>query len=297
MVKRSKSSDEAQTASPDAAAKLVDYFAAQLAASRTSRAVDAAQEIMFDAWECDEQRRRVSLARKAIEISPDCADAYVLLAEETAKSPEEAAGLYAQGVAAGERALGPAAFVEDVGMFWGLLETRPYMRARFGLALALWDAGRADEAMGHGEAMLRLNPGDNQGVRYMVLNWLQLLGRDAEADVFLRRYKGDGGAEWTWSAALAAFRRHGDRAAARKALAKAAEANAHVADLLVGRKKPPKTWSPYVTMGGKDEAAAYVEAAAPAWKMTPGALEWVSASLDSAPGPAKRRRPAPRGAV
>ncbi|HEY1561645.1 MAG TPA: hypothetical protein VGF71_12255 [Caulobacteraceae bacterium] len=109
MVKRSKSSDEAQTAPPDAAAKLVDYFAAQLAASRTSKAVDAAQEIMFDAFDCEDSSRRVSLARKAIEISPDCADAYVLLAEETAKSPEEAAGLYALGVAAGERALGPAA--------------------------------------------------------------------------------------------------------------------------------------------------------------------------------------------
>jgi hypothetical protein len=30
-------------------------------------------------------------------------------------------------VAAGERSLGPKAFEEDAGHFWGILETRPYM--------------------------------------------------------------------------------------------------------------------------------------------------------------------------
>ncbi|MBV9511885.1 MAG: hypothetical protein JO303_16555 [Caulobacteraceae bacterium] len=279
--------------SPEAAAQLMQYFAAQLAASRVGEAVDAAQEIMFEAWECADPRKRVSMARKALKTSPDCADAYVLLAEETAGTPEQAADLYAQGVLAGERALGPAAFDEDVGMFWGLLETRPYMRARLGLALALWSAGRADEAVGHGEALLLLNPNDNQGVRYLLLNWLQQLGRDAEADVLLRRYKDDGGAEWAWPAALAAFRRHGDRAASRKALAKATEANGHVAAFLVGRKKPPKTLPAYITMGGADEAAAYADAGAAAWKMTPGALDWVSASIDPTPPskPPRRRRP------
>lgn len=295
MSKRSKTPGAAAPASPDATAQLVQYFAAQLAASRTSEAVDQAQEIMFDAWECDDPRRRVSLARKALKVSADCADAYVLLAGETTQTSEEAAALYLEGVAAGERALGPAAFEEDVGMFWGLLETRPYMRARQGLALALWDIGRGEEAIGHGEAMLRLNPDDNQGIRYLVLNWLQQLGKDAEADLLLRRYKNDGGTEWAWPAALAAFRRHGDRAASRKALARAAEANAHVAAFLVGRKKPPRGRPAYVTVGGADEAAAYVEDASAAWKMTPGALEWVAAILNPPAAPVRRRAGRPGG--
>ncbi len=72
--------------------------------------------------------RRVDLARQALTISPDCADAYLLLAEEAASSLEEARELLERGVAAGERALGPEPFEEDVGYFWGILETRPYMR-------------------------------------------------------------------------------------------------------------------------------------------------------------------------
>jgi hypothetical protein len=65
----------------------------------------------------------------ALGISPLCADAYVLLAEE-AQSIEEARDLYAKGVEAGELALGPQGFEEYAGHFWDFLETRPYMRAR-----------------------------------------------------------------------------------------------------------------------------------------------------------------------
>jgi hypothetical protein len=79
------------------------------------------------------------LAQKALELSPLCADAYVLLAQETARNLDEAIDLYRQGVEAGKKALGKSAFRDDVGHFWGLLETRPYMRARHGLAQALWD--------------------------------------------------------------------------------------------------------------------------------------------------------------
>ncbi|MDP2168388.1 MAG: hypothetical protein Q8J64_08670 [Thermodesulfovibrionales bacterium] len=54
----------------------------------------------------------------------------MLLAQETSKSLDEEIDLYRQGVEAGEMALGKKAFKEGVGHFWGILETRPYMRAR-----------------------------------------------------------------------------------------------------------------------------------------------------------------------
>jgi hypothetical protein len=139
---------------------------------RAATPPERAQEVMYDAWDAPSPRERVRLARKALAVSGDCADAYVLLAEETARSPEEAADLYARGVAAGERALGPAAFGEDAGHFWGLVETRPYMRARLGLAQARWALGTRPEAVADAWDLLRLNPGDNQGVRYLLLRWL-----------------------------------------------------------------------------------------------------------------------------
>ena len=74
-------------------------------------------------------------------------DAHVLLAEEVAKTLVEARRHYEAGVAAGERALGAQAFERDAGHFWGLLETRPYMRARAGLAECLWAAGERAAAI------------------------------------------------------------------------------------------------------------------------------------------------------
>src|SRR5262249_20822749 len=129
------------------------------------RALFDAQELMYEAFEAQGASRAV-LAREALAISPDCADAYLLLAEETTSTLEESRELLEHGVAAGERALGPEPFEQDVGYFWGLLETRPYMRARAALARTLWALGRREEAVVHQRELLRLNPNDNLGVRY-----------------------------------------------------------------------------------------------------------------------------------
>ena len=93
-------------------------------------------------WETASRERRLALAGKAIGISPDCADAYVLLAEETAVL-DEALDLYRLGVEAGERALGKDAFETDAGNFWLILETRPYIFAH----AADPDAWRAADPM------------------------------------------------------------------------------------------------------------------------------------------------------
>ncbi|MEW5995961.1 MAG: hypothetical protein AB1744_16415, partial [Candidatus Zixiibacteriota bacterium] len=146
--------------------------------SHSQTPVDQAQDIMYQAWDAAEPKRRVKLACKALEISEDCADAYVLLAEETATSLPEAIDLYRKGVEAGERAIGREMFEEGIGHFWGILKTRPYMRARCGLAQCLWGTGQQMEAIEHYQEMLRLNPNDNQGIRYLLAACLLELDRD-----------------------------------------------------------------------------------------------------------------------
>lgn len=48
-------------------------------------ALEEAQALMYEAWDATGPRR-VALARQALGLSPDCADVFVLLAEETARS-------------------------------------------------------------------------------------------------------------------------------------------------------------------------------------------------------------------
>src|SRR4051812_14655156 len=52
-----------------------------------------AQALMYRAFEEQEEQRRVQLARDALALSPDCADAYVLLAEH-ATGRKDALHLY-----------------------------------------------------------------------------------------------------------------------------------------------------------------------------------------------------------
>jgi tetratricopeptide (TPR) repeat protein len=264
------------------AAEANDYLQQQLASGGipTAAAVnplDRAQELMYDAWEAT-GARRVKLARQALEISPDCADAYVLLAEE-ARSLPEAKQLFEQGVRAGERALGPQMFEEDVGHFWGMIETRPYMRARAGLASCLWQLGERQVAIDHYVDMLRLNPGDNQGIRYVLANCLLRQGDDAALTKLLAAFKDDAMAEWQYTRALLAFRREGAGKKADAALKRALKQNMFVPAYLLGKKRLPRQLPGYIGFGDENEAVSYVAEALDVWRRTPGAIMWLSSNL------------------
>jgi tetratricopeptide (TPR) repeat protein len=248
-------------------------------------AVYEAQDIMYDAWDADSKARRVALAKKALKVSPLCADAYVLLAQEVARHLDEEIELYQKGVEAGEKALGAAAFRDDVGHFWGLLETRPYMRARCGLAVALWQKGQQEAAIAHVQDMLRLNPNDNQGMRYILLAWLLARGRRDDVASLMRRYKGDSAPQWRYTEALLEFRRVGDADTSRKRLAAAMRGNPHVPAYLLG-KTLRRSAPAYVTVGGEDEAEEFAREYLASWGDTPGALEWLAVQIGPR-GPAR----------
>jgi tetratricopeptide (TPR) repeat protein len=233
-----------------------------------------AQHLMYEAFDA-RGARRAALARQALAISSDCADAYLLLAEETASSMAEALELLEQGVAAGERALGPEPFDEDVGHFWGILETRPYMRARAALAETLWALDRRKEAVEHQRDLLRLNPNDNQGLRDRQAEWLLWLERYEELDALFAAYEEDAAATLVYTKALAAFRREGASSEAGKLLDDAREANPHVVAYLTGRKVLPKRLPDYVGFGDESEAVDYAAGAAGLWASVSGALTWL----------------------
>jgi len=248
-----------------------------------STPLEKAQELIYEAFETGSHRKRVQLAKKALKVSSDCADAYVLLAEETAKDPEEAKELYEKGVQAGESALGEEVFEEDAGHFWGILETRPYMRARQGLALASWELGERSEAIAHYQQMLHLNPNDNQGVRYLLANALLEEGLDDDLGELLESYEDDAGAGWVYARALWRFRTEGDGEEARSALEEAISFNPFVPGYLLGRKGMPGALPALVGFGDESEAVVYFAEALPGWLRTPGAIEWLRANAPQRP--------------
>src|SRR5271154_7435447 len=89
--------------------RAMESYLAATPARRRDDAIAKAQDVMYEAWDRTTSRSRIALAHKALTISPLCADAYKLLAEE-AGSVQEARDLYFKGVEAGELALGTEGF-------------------------------------------------------------------------------------------------------------------------------------------------------------------------------------------
>gem|GEM_PF-295585 len=241
-------------------------------------ALEQAQNLCYQAFD-SAGRRQLQLAREALAICPDCTDAYVLLAERTSDL-NKAVDLYAQGVAAGERALGQQRFEEDAGHFWGLTDTRPYMRARLGLAQCLEQLGRIEEAADHYRDMLRLNPGDNQGVRHLYLPLLLELDRDAEAARFMKDAQDEPTANWNYTRSLLAYRLGGDCSSSRMELRKALKANPRAVGYLLADEEPdilPESYS----LGSREEAIICAAELRPAFQKTPGALAWLQSQSES----------------
>jgi tetratricopeptide (TPR) repeat protein len=282
-----ESLDEANAAIERAQADGLFEKGAEAAAGRPLTALEQAQELAYDAMEAT-GRLKVKLARRALALSEDCGDACIILAEATS-SPEEARDWYQRGVDAGARALGPERLAALAGEFWGHLETRPYMRARLGLAQILRELGQEDVALDHYRELLRLNPNDNQGVRYLLLPTLLEQGRDEEADRLIAEYEGDIQAMWPYAKALRTFRVHGDGDRARAALRTAVASNPLVARYLLAPEAIPPYAPPHFALGSTEEGAYVAEGLHAAFDTTLGALAWLRATGGRTAGRRTRR--------
>lgn len=273
---------------PDRAAMLA--YAAARTPAEIEAALSQAQQVIYDAWEAASARPRATLARKALGICPLCADALNILAGD-ATDTEQRVALYTLAMDAGEIGLGPKQFRELSGEFWGWLETRPYMRARHGLALSLLDMGRRAEAIEHLQAMLALNPNDNQGIRY-VLHDALLSAEDIPAlRKLLRAYKDDWSVHWLYTQALLAFRDgKGDTPATRKLVADAVECNPHVPEILAAGRSVRGSRNALIAMGSPEEAIEYLSRVIDVWQRTPGAIDWLVATVGAVRQPAATRR-------
>jgi len=138
-----------------------------------------AQELVYDAWELlgrGDMKGAKKVFREALKADADLADAHNGLAGVAWERGDliEAEKEYRSAYEKARVSLiseEPAAFA-----WWGELETRPYMRARHGLGLVYWKQGRYDEALREFTALLRLNPHDNQGARYLIAPLYQFKG-------------------------------------------------------------------------------------------------------------------------
>ena len=231
------------------------------------------QDLVIDAYEQPISKGK-KLVKQALELDPDNADAYNYLAS-IEKDLEKAIRMYERAINAGEKSLGKKFFKEEKGHFWGILETRPYMRAKAGLADCWCAKKEVDRAIEIYEEILELNPGDNQGIRYLLSTLL--LDKDdlTKFELFIEKNEDEDSAVWNYNNALLNFIKSGQSAVSKKKLLKAYNSNEFVIDYMLGNKKLPNELPQYIGRGDENEAISYVYETWSIWKKTEGALDWL----------------------
>lgn len=221
--------------------------------------------------------------RQMIDDYPEFIDAHhhlALLLSQTGRG-EEAFRIWQDVVAMGLDCL-PKEF--EMGrdlLFWSILENRPFLRAYHSLGLEYLERDEIEKALEIFSNILATNPGDNQGVRALVIDCDFRLNRPRDVLAVCEQYPDDGMEQVVYGRALALYQL-GQRVKAEEALSEAMEFLPLVAQELVkGRHRKPKDLHPgYVTHGGADQAYYYWIEQGPHWKNTPGALEFVRECLN-----------------
>lgn len=235
----------------------------------------AAQELVYDAWEAMSDEKEYELLERAVELDSTNVDAWLGLMDFAHLDDDERIEMLRKLVAMGGKNLGKKIFKNDKGHFWGLLETRPYMRARSQLAFCLMEMKRFEESILEYEAMLELNPNDNQGVRYALMScYLSVGNLEGARRLFVHYDEREFSTVWAWAYVLERFLSD-DLKGAEKALWAAFKQNPHAQNYFQGYQKLPKSMPGSYCPGSREEAIIARDILRPAWKKHPKIQSWL----------------------
>jgi len=254
----------------------------------------------------------------AIKENPDNLDAAIQFAflTDAQGALEVLEGAENTGRAVLKRVLGNDCFDDSgdsVGHFWGILETRPYMRVLQALVRVYFENRKYADSVKTMIEMLRLCPGDNMGQRKWLGSVLIHNGRYADAlffaQVWLADKRGDspprGGTNFTapskdlvdandekdlakygegsllHTAALASFKLFGDCPQSRQFLKMAAQAQPYVLlKVLASVSRPLNLNMDPRSMNGPEEAHDYLWLTQDLW-MEPEVWKWANENPDA----------------
>jgi len=234
---------------------------------------EQAQDLVHEAFSLTPAKAKKNI-EKALSLDPNCIEAYEYLASRE-KKPEKVLEMLEKGIAIGRKMFGGEFLENNKDAFWGIRETRPFMRCLQQKADILVMIGKVSEGAAIMEELLELNEGDNQGVRFPLLSALIILGETEKFKKYDKMFADDKySASILYSRALFAFKTEGNSANARKKIKNAFEKNPFVVQKLIDENFHPTGVRGY-TLGSPEEAELYVMYGLIAWATTDGAVEWM----------------------
>lgn len=197
---------------------------------------EQSDDLLFEAYDEPIKSRAIKLAKQALEINPDNIDAENFITKFETNTIKKL-GKYKETLDKEQEKLEKEDLFnkENIGIFWGLIETRPYMRTKHCYMLTLMELGRYTEAIKQGEELLKLCKNDNQGIRYLIMGLYAVLERFEECEKIYNKYSDD--STFMLFPLAVMYYKKGDYRKCKKVLKEIQENNEYLLDYLIGIKK------------------------------------------------------------
>lgn len=236
--------------------------------------VDAFDEILddHDAGRLTDKAYLAAL-QNIVTTTPDFVDAHAHIASHWHRQgkPKKALDAALLGLSAANRCI-PEGFTGRIE--WGHIENRPYLRALQLAMLSYIRLRRHKDAIELMEIMLARNPGDNQGVRFILGSEAMRGGDHARARAVFESEATSYPPyfyEWALSHII-----KGEWVAAATALRRGFCANSYIAEILGGNPNPaPLAIWHGSSFSDPETASDYIKACGALWYSTPWSFEFV----------------------
>lgn len=192
--------------------------------------------MLFEAYDTPDTAKAINLAKKALKLNPNNIDAENFITGFETNHIKKLQK-YKDTLDKAQAELEKEDFFNKdcIGIFGGILETRPYMRTKQLYMLTLMKLGRYTEAIKQGEELLELCENDNMGIRYLMIGIYTLLERFKECEKLYDKYP-DNSIFMLLPLAIMQYKQ-ANYTKCKNVLKRILESNEYLLDYLIGNKK------------------------------------------------------------
>lgn len=220
--------------------------------------LDDAYEILEEAQYARNEKEAIKLAKKAYETSSECFDA-ILFQCDLEENGIKRMKLLDEGLEYEKNRLIKEKYFakENIGHFYGIFETRPYIRGLVIKAEYLLEEGKLRQASNICKEVLRLNPNDNLGSRYLLMAIFAVLEEEKDMLELYEEYPEEN-LEMLFPL-FALYYKLGNEKKAKEYLSMINECNSNFVKYFNGTIKESKKVTPgYYSLGDSSEVFMYL---------------------------------------
>jgi len=156
----------------------------------TPETAETSEDYMELCENADNLAVKLKYARKALQLDPDNLDAERTIINYSTKTIYETIPLFQNAINHGKDVMAKMGYADDVGEYWGIFPTRPFIRMYCEYAQALIDCRMMRRAADALEEIIRLNTDDNTGRRFQLMHIYAYLEDEEKALALYNRYNG-----------------------------------------------------------------------------------------------------------